>query len=57
MNRTKSSREYIKELGEKIKYYRIMKEMSQQEYIPIRAGGICAVKQSLYNSDCFGFGR
>ena len=31
MNHTKSSREYIKELGEKIKYYRIMKEMSQQE--------------------------
>ena len=31
MNNTKSCQEYIKELGRRIKYYRIMREMSQQE--------------------------
>ena len=31
MNRKKDYREYIKELGQKIKIYRIMKEMSQQD--------------------------
>ena len=31
MNHTKNCREYIKELGGRIKYYRIMREMSQQE--------------------------
>ncbi len=31
MNNTKSYQEYIKELGKRIKYYRIMREMSQQE--------------------------
>lgn len=31
MNRKKDYREYIKELGRKIKIYRIMKEMSQQD--------------------------
>lgn len=31
MNRQKDYQEYIKELGQKIKLYRIMKEMSQQD--------------------------
>lgn len=31
MNEKKDYREYIKELGQKIKIYRIMKEMSQQD--------------------------
>ena len=31
MNNKKDHREYIKELGQKIKTYRIMKEMSQQD--------------------------
>ena len=31
MNEQKSYKEYIKELGRKIKEYRIMKEMSQQD--------------------------
>ena len=31
MNNQKDSQEYIKELGKKIKLYRIMKEMSQQD--------------------------
>jgi len=31
MNKLKDYREYIKELGQKIKLYRIMKEMSQQD--------------------------
>ncbi len=31
MNNTKSCQEYIKELGRRIKNYRVMREMSQQE--------------------------
>lgn len=31
MNKKKDYKEYIKDLGEKIKIYRIMKEMSQQD--------------------------
>ena len=31
MNKQKDYKEYIKDLGEKIKIYRIMKEMSQQD--------------------------
>lgn len=31
MNKQKDYQEYIKELGQKIKLYRIMKEMSQQD--------------------------
>ena len=31
MNKTKDYREYIMELGQKIKTYRIMKELSQQD--------------------------
>lgn len=31
MNGVKNSQEYIKELGRRIKHYRIMREMSQQE--------------------------
>ena len=31
MNNKKDYQEYIKELGQKIKTYRIMKEMSQQD--------------------------
>jgi transcriptional regulator with XRE-family HTH domain len=31
MNNAKSCQEYIKELGRRIKYYRVMREMSQQE--------------------------
>ena len=31
MSKQKSCQEYIKELGRRIKHYRIMREMSQQE--------------------------
>ena len=42
MNNKKDYQEYIKELGQKIKTYRIMKEMSQQDLED--KTGVCSLK-------------